>query len=92
MSCSRVLVTEFVEDLIKINDIDALKKEEFSQHSVGKILSRVSASMIMEHGFVHGDPHAGNIYVRRHPQHSKQPQIVVLDHGLYHEASLRQIA
>lgn len=40
--------------------------------------------MVLVHGFVHGDPHAGNVHVRAHPV-TKDAQIVILDHGLYHE-------
>ncbi|GMH29938.1 hypothetical protein Nepgr_031781 [Nepenthes gracilis] len=48
---------------------------------VAQTLSEVFASMIFIHGFVHGDPHPGNILVS-----SSGPQdfiLVLLDHGLY---------
>jgi len=44
----------------------------------------VFAEMVLVHGFVHGDPHAGNVHVRVNPT-SGDAQIVILDHGLYHE-------
>ncbi len=34
---------------------------------------------------MHGDPHPGNVFVRRDPAHKGQYQVVVLDHGLYVE-------
>lgn len=34
-------------------------------------------------GWVHCDPHPGNIIIRPHPQHRMYPQLVLLDHGLY---------
>ena len=34
-------------------------------------------------GFVHGDPHPGNVLVRPSPHNSYTSQIVLLDHGLY---------
>ena len=41
------------------------------------------------HGHVHGDPHAGNIYVigerAGRLQRAVSPCVVVLDHGLYHQ-------
>jgi len=37
--------------------------------------------MIFRTGFVHSDPHPGNILVRRTPKDSLE--IVLLDHGLY---------
>jgi len=36
--------------------------------------------MIFIHGFVHSDPHPGNILVKKAP---KGVDIVLLDHGLY---------
>ncbi len=33
-------------------------------------------------GFVHCDPHPGNVFVRAHPANPAQHQIVILDHGL----------
>lgn len=44
------------------------------------------ARQIFQHGFVHCDPHAGNVLVRRNPA-SGVPEIVLLDHGLYRELS-----
>lgn len=34
-------------------------------------------------GWVHCDPHPGNILIRPHPSKPDTPQIVLLDHGLY---------
>ena len=41
--------------------------------------------MIYEEGFVHGDPHPGNLFVRPKEQKdgSKDLEIVLLDHGVY---------
>ncbi len=38
--------------------------------------------MIFVKGFVHCDPHPGNVLVRKCPQ-SNKTEIVLLDHGLY---------
>lgn len=38
--------------------------------------------MIHVHGFVHCDPHPGNLFVRAHPEDGRW-QLVVLDHGMY---------
>lgn len=40
-------------------------------------------TVIFTWGHVHCDPHPGNILVRRHPEHPKRPQVVLIDHGLY---------
>ncbi|KAJ7663030.1 ABC1 family-domain-containing protein [Mycena rosella] len=34
-------------------------------------------------GWVHCDPHPGNVLVRPHPSAPRTPQLVLLDHGLY---------
>lgn len=39
------------------------------------------SSQMFKWGFVHCDPHPGNMFVRRLP--SGKPQIVLIDHGLY---------
>ncbi|MES1914937.1 MAG: hypothetical protein MHM6MM_006956 [Cercozoa sp. M6MM] len=43
----------------------------------------VFARMTFEHGFVHSDPHPGNILVRRGANDTLE--LVLLDHGLYRE-------
>ncbi|KAJ7594036.1 ABC1 family-domain-containing protein [Mycena floridula] len=34
-------------------------------------------------GFLHCDPHPGNIIIRPNPSNPRKPQLVLLDHGLY---------
>jgi aarF domain-containing kinase len=47
----------------------------------------LNSAMTFTWGFVHCDPHPGNILVRRHPDPKRgrkgEPQIVLIDHGLY---------
>ena len=38
--------------------------------------------MIFKFGYVHCDPHPGNVLVRK-DRATGRPQIVLLDHGLY---------
>ncbi|KAJ7499643.1 ABC1 family-domain-containing protein [Mycena latifolia] len=38
-------------------------------------------------GWVHCDPHPGNVLVRPHPAAPRTPQLVLLDHGLYVQLS-----
>ena len=39
------------------------------------------SQMIFKHGFIHCDPHPGNILINK--QANGDPEIVLLDHGLY---------
>lgn len=50
---------------------------------VAKALVEVFAEMIFVHGFVHGDPHPGNILVS--PEGPNGFCLVLLDHGIYKE-------
>jgi aarF domain-containing kinase len=36
--------------------------------------------MIFQEGFIHADPHPGNLFVR---QENGQMELVILDHGIY---------
>ncbi|XP_074024000.1 uncharacterized aarF domain-containing protein kinase 5-like, partial [Numenius arquata] len=50
-------------------------------------LIRVFAEQIFHTGFIHADPHPGNVLVRRGPD--GKAQLVLLDHGLYEVLSER---
>jgi hypothetical protein len=53
----------------------------------------IQGTFILVGRFVHGDPHAGNVHCRPLPGGAGEtPQIIILDHGLYHkiDASLRR--
>ena len=41
------------------------------------------SAMTFSWGFVHCDPHPGNILVRPHPTKKGKPQVILIDHGLY---------
>lgn len=49
---------------------------------ISENLGKMYSEMIFVHGFVHCDPHPGNVLIRKCPS-SKKTQIVLLDHGLY---------
>ncbi|XP_011687388.1 PREDICTED: uncharacterized aarF domain-containing protein kinase 5-like [Wasmannia auropunctata] len=48
---------------------------------VGNKLITLMGEQIFHTGFVHADPHPGNVFVRKGKD--KKAQIVLLDHGLY---------
>jgi len=39
--------------------------------------------MIFKEGFIHADPHPGNLFVRKNGPNPKDFEIVLLDHGIY---------
>ncbi|XP_076605335.1 aarF domain-containing protein kinase 1 [Chaetodon auriga] len=81
LSTKRILTMEFVEGG-HINDRDYMKKQGISVNEISENLGKMYSEMIFVHGFVHCDPHPGNVLVRKCPQ-SKKTEIVLLDHGLY---------
>lgn len=49
---------------------------------ISRHLGKMYSEMIFVNGFVHCDPHPGNVLVRKRPG-SEKAEIVLLDHGLY---------
>lgn len=60
---------------------------------ISRNLGKMYSEMIFINGFVHCDPHPGNVLVRKRPDTGKA-EVVLLDHGLYQvgEASPTQPA
>jgi aarF domain-containing kinase len=84
---SRVMVMEYVHG-IKVTEVDRIVRElNVPPHTLVRDVVSMTAEQIFVHGFVHADPHPGNVFVRRKPGSSKEHQIVLLDHGLYKELS-----
>ncbi|XP_050517846.1 uncharacterized aarF domain-containing protein kinase 5 [Diabrotica virgifera virgifera] len=81
----RVLVTEYI-DGYKISDLENLKKENYSLTDINNKLFEAFGYQIFQTGFVHGDPHPGNVLVRKV---NGNAQLVLLDHGLYQEVSAK---
>merc|ERR1719203_487865 len=86
-STDKVLVMEYVDNLIKANDPEGLCKAGLDPEECAELLSDTFAEMIFIHGRVHADPHAGNIYFRAMGKDAGRPwpQLVILDHGLYYD-------
>ena len=51
---------------IKINDIDALRAAGIDPSDVARVFAEVMFDQLFTHGFVHADPHPGNIFVTPH--------------------------
>ncbi|KAG6387632.1 hypothetical protein SASPL_152824 [Salvia splendens] len=79
-ACKKVLTMEFCEGH-KIDDLEYLKRMGINPLEVAKTLIDVFAEMIFVHGFLHGDPHPGNILVS--PDRHNGFSLVILDHGIY---------
>uniref|UniRef100_A0A6M2DVZ1 ABC1 atypical kinase-like domain-containing protein n=1 Tax=Xenopsylla cheopis TaxID=163159 RepID=A0A6M2DVZ1_XENCH len=77
----RVLTTEFIEG-IKVNDKRKLQDEGLNLADIDRKLITAFSEQIFNTGFVHADPHPGNVLVRQSKLDGKA-EIVLLDHGLY---------
>ena len=83
-----VLVMEYVPGLIRLTEPEVLTANGLDLVECGQQVSDALMELALVHGHVHGDPHAGNIYVvgerAGRLQRRIRPCVVVLDHGLYH--------
>ncbi|KAM6973774.1 aarF domain-containing protein kinase 1 isoform 1-T2 [Aplochiton taeniatus] len=81
MSTKRVLVMDFAEGG-QVNDREYMSRHGINVNKISEDLGKIYSEMIFVQGFVHCDPHPGNVLVRKCPQ-SDKAEIVLLDHGLY---------
>jgi len=81
----RVLVMEYCPGG-HVNDVDWLRSQGIDTHDVSRKIGELYSKMIFGDGYVHCDPHPGNVLVQKSPT-SGQTQIVLLDHGLYTQLS-----
>ncbi|KAM5211049.1 putative aarF domain-containing protein kinase 5 isoform 4-T4 [Hipposideros larvatus] len=79
-SSKRVLTAEFCEGC-KVNDVEAIKSMGLDMQDIAEKLIQAFAEQIFYTGFIHSDPHPGNVLVRKGPD--GKAQLVLLDHGLY---------
>ncbi|XP_070575871.1 uncharacterized aarF domain-containing protein kinase 5-like [Ptychodera flava] len=86
LTTKRVLTMEFT-DGCKITDTDCIKKMGLSLADVDEKLIKIFAEQIFHTGFVHADPHPGNIFVRQGSDN--KAELILLDHGLYDELQQR---
>ena len=71
----KVLTLEYVSG-IKITDCDAVRASGIDCGAVVNLLAEAYSKMIFIHGFFHGDPHPGNIFV------AEGPRLVFVDFGM----------
>jgi aarF domain-containing kinase len=86
LTSKKILTMEFLEG-IKVNDPIGLSQLNVNASQVAQLLSEVFCEQIFIHGFVHCDPHPGNIRVRKiiDSWNKGHIQLIILDHGLYQE-------
>ncbi|RNF08856.1 aarF domain-containing kinase [Trypanosoma rangeli] len=81
----RVLTTRLVPNAVKVSDLRGIEALGIKPRTVAAWFYDALAYQLFITGFVHGDPHAGNVLVHRLP--NGQPQVVLLDFGLCTELS-----
>ena len=82
----RILTAEWIDGLRR-SDTEAIKKSGFSIKRIMDSIVDVFSDQIFRVGFVHCDPHPGNMIVISRPDRPSLPQVVLLDHGLYVKCS-----
>ncbi|XP_037096545.1 aarF domain-containing protein kinase 1 isoform X3 [Syngnathus acus] len=87
LSTKRVLTMEFAEGG-QVNDREYMKAHGINVNQISENLGKMYSEMIFIHGFVHCDPHPGNVLVQKCPK-SKKTEIILLDHGLYQDVEIR---
>lgn len=80
LSSKRVLVMEFLQGG-QVNDLKYIQEHNIDPYDISSKLGQLYSHMIFLDGFVHSDPHPGNILVCKNK--SGTADILLLDHGLY---------
>ncbi|CAH0675536.1 unnamed protein product [Chilo suppressalis] len=84
-STERVLVMEYITGG-QVNDIKYVEEHNINKFDLCSKLGDLYAHMIFVTGFVHSDPHPGNILIQKEPD-DKEVSVYLLDHGLYAQLS-----
>lgn len=80
-STQRVLTAEWITG-VRLSDRAGVAALGHTP-DVMKTMVELFAAQMFDWGWVHCDPHPGNVLIRPHPDFPKTPQLVLLDHGLY---------
>lgn len=79
LTSPRVLTMNFLEGA-QITDKEYVRKHNLDPRAISDRISTLYSEMIFVQGYVHCDPHPGNILLR----HTDDgPELSLLDHGLY---------
>ena len=80
LTSDRILVMEYCSGG-HIDDKKYIEQNGIDRSLLSKRVGQMYADMIFHHGFVHCDPHPGNVLVRKNK--NGNDEVVLLDHGLY---------
>lgn len=78
----RILTMEFIKGLT-LGETEKINKAGFNLKEIDIKLAKIFGEQIFSSGFVHADPHHGNIFVRTKAGTKNEAEIVLIDHGLY---------
>lgn len=80
----RILVMEYIGGA-RLDDLKYIDDHKISRSEVCGCLAHIFNNMIFQSGFVHCDPHHGNIAIRAldKPKNGHNFEIILYDHGLY---------
>ncbi|KAF9530080.1 ABC1 family-domain-containing protein [Crepidotus variabilis] len=85
-SSATALVSSSTAVIAPVNPVTLVKPLKGGVASVMRTMVELFSAQMFSWGWVHCDPHPGNIIVRANPLNPRYPQLVLLDHGLYVEA------
>lgn len=80
LSTTRVLVMDYLVGG-QVDDIQYIDKNKIDRIDIASKIGQLYSNMIFTHGFVHSDPHPGNILVKKGANGGTE--VILLDHGLY---------
>lgn len=80
LTTERIMANDFIDQACRVNDNAGIQRMGLSVKDVDEKLLVVFAEQVFLSGFVHADPHPGNVLVRKV---GGKAQLVLLDHGLY---------
>ena len=84
LTTKRVLTMERMDGCL-VTDVARLREWGISTQAVSTLMAQVFSEQIFVHGFVHCDPHGGNVLVQPRGPKDRRPRLILLDHGLYRE-------
>eukprot|EP00055_Hartaetosiga_balthica_P002298 m.3488 g.3488 ORF g.3488 m.3488 type:complete len:521 (-) comp2077_c0_seq1:80-1642(-) len=82
LTSTRIMTMEWI-DGVKLSSHEAINDMGFDLKKVMTSVFNAFSYQIFVSGYVHGDPHPGNVFVRPNPSNPSEHQVVILDHGLY---------